>query len=379
MSLLGKILAVLNVLAAVGFFFVAYMDWNMRQSWANAVVQHDIVINGLPVDKSELDQEGHPKYLNLRKAMLQPLLGAQIVRTQEEEVDQVRNKLQVPTSFEDRTQKVVAVKKLASILMALADQQKQREDLLKRVDEAQAAATKATAGDAQADKALQDELDKMQTEVADDFNKIPQEPPDDPNEGPRDDKKDSKRRAIAHLLFRLVPVLGQDDTPEKQQAPDLGPPNPAAVGPGVKVYDRYLAVVGLEAASRELDNQAATLQVMAEDVLHGMERDRDGFLDAQRTMLAQLEDLSERDARQKTFLANQQDLVQRQNTIVDTRKTELKKVKDLLSAAQGYTRDDLKAQAVLEKNLFEARKNMRDAFEKNQELEKQIRTLEKVR
>jgi hypothetical protein len=384
MSLLGKILAVLNVLAALGFFLVAYMDWSKRQEWANAVVQHDLVINGLPVGKNELDEEGHPHYLNLRQSMLQPLLKGQIVRTQDEEVEQVRNKLQVPTAFDDpdptkvRAAKVAAVKKLAAILMALADQQKQREDLQKRVDDAQAAAAKANGGDAQADAALQGEIDKMQSEVADAF-RLPPEPADDPKEGPREDRKDERRRLIAHLLFRLVPILAQDEAAEKQQTPELGAPNPAAVGPGGKAYDRFVAVVGLEAASRELDLQAASLQAMAGDVLAGVERDRDGFLAAQRTLLAQIEDLSERDARQKTFLDNQLDLVQKHRTLVEARDVEKKRVEGQLKEAQDYTRQDLKAQEGLEKNLFEARKKMRDAFEENQKLEKQIRALEKVR
>jgi hypothetical protein len=375
MSLLGKILAVLNVLAALGFFFVAYMDWNKRQEWANAVVQHDLVINGLPVDKNELDQEGHPKYQNLRKAMLQPLLGGQIVRTQDEEVEQVRNKLQVPAPGEDRAQKAAAIKKLAGVLMAFVDTQKQREDLLKRVDDAQAAAAK---GDAQADTALQGELDKMQSEFAAAFD-LPRDPPDDPKEGVKEDKKDQKRRLIAHLLFRLVPVLAQEESAEKQQSPELAPPSPAAVGPGVKAYDRYVAVVGLQAASRELDQQAGSLQAMAEDVLHNMERDRDVFLDGQRALLTQIEGLSEREERQKQFYNSQMDLVQRHSAIVDASKDRLRTVQGQLKEAQDYTKEDLKAQTVLEKNLFEARKNMRDAFEKNQELEKQIRTLEKVR
>jgi hypothetical protein len=378
MSLLGKIFAILNVLAAILFFFVAYLDWNKRQEWANAVVQHDLVIHGLPVDKNELDQEGHPKYLNLRKAMLQPLLAGPIVQTQEDEVAQVRTKLQAQPAADDRTQKVAAIKKLAGVLLALVDTQKQREDLLKRVDDAQAAAAKAGAGDPQADTAVQAELDKMQSEFAAAFE-LPKEPPDDPKEGVKEDKKDQKRRLIAHLLFRLVPVLVQEESAEKQQTPELGPPSPAAIGPGVKPYDRYVAVVGLEAASAELDKQAATLQTMAVDVLHSMERDRDVFLDDQRNLLAQIEGLSERDAQQQTFLDNQKDLVERHKTIVEARKLELKKVQGLLAAAQGYTKDDLKAQTVLEKDLFEARKKMRDAFEKNQELEKQIRTLEKVR
>jgi hypothetical protein len=40
MSALGKLLAVLNVLAAIAFVVIAGMDWGQRQRWAYAAYLH---------------------------------------------------------------------------------------------------------------------------------------------------------------------------------------------------------------------------------------------------------------------------------------------------------------------------------------------------
>ena len=59
MSLLGKVLALLNVLAAVGFFYLATADRAKRQSWAYAVYRHQLAIDGL-VDLDPLITHGLP-------------------------------------------------------------------------------------------------------------------------------------------------------------------------------------------------------------------------------------------------------------------------------------------------------------------------------
>src|SRR5688572_33343185 len=53
MSTLGKVLAILNVLAAIGFLVLAGMDYSRRQNWAYAHFRGQIALNGLPVDKTD--------------------------------------------------------------------------------------------------------------------------------------------------------------------------------------------------------------------------------------------------------------------------------------------------------------------------------------
>jgi IS1 family transposase len=53
MAILGKVLAVFNVLGAIGFLVVAGMDYNKRQSWAFSHYMHQLAVNGLPLDKDD--------------------------------------------------------------------------------------------------------------------------------------------------------------------------------------------------------------------------------------------------------------------------------------------------------------------------------------
>lgn len=53
MSLFGKILAVLNVLAAIGFLALATMDYNRRSAWSQGHFHRELQLHGLPVDKDD--------------------------------------------------------------------------------------------------------------------------------------------------------------------------------------------------------------------------------------------------------------------------------------------------------------------------------------
>ena len=58
MSLFGKLLAILNVLVAIGFVALAVMDWQARHQWTHAVFLHERAIEGLPLDNTERDPDG---------------------------------------------------------------------------------------------------------------------------------------------------------------------------------------------------------------------------------------------------------------------------------------------------------------------------------
>src|SRR5262245_47048625 len=96
MSMLGKILAVVNILAAIGFIYLAASDYGKRQQWSYAVYRHDLAIDGLPLDEKETDLDGVARVKNLNQAtqadMFQPA-GGQPVTTQLAEVLRVQNAL----------------------------------------------------------------------------------------------------------------------------------------------------------------------------------------------------------------------------------------------------------------------------------------------
>ena len=61
MSLVGKIFAILNVLAAIGFVIIAGMDYSQRHRWAYTVYRHQLLLDGLPIDDAEKDADGAPR------------------------------------------------------------------------------------------------------------------------------------------------------------------------------------------------------------------------------------------------------------------------------------------------------------------------------
>src|SRR5262249_59622271 len=127
MSLLGKILLVLNVLAAIAFFFVASFDWAKRAQWADATIQHELMITGLPLDQDEKDLYGSPRVRSVSKSALDQLFqkaGGQPVKTQDDELTGVKNRINSWVSQADTP--AARVKRLAEALHALAPSSKER-------------------------------------------------------------------------------------------------------------------------------------------------------------------------------------------------------------------------------------------------------------
>src|SRR5262249_37745639 len=102
MSLLGKLLAILNVLAAIGFVFLVVMDWQARHQWVHAVFVHERAIEGLPFNDKETDPDGNNLAKDMtEKTRLAILGGGKPVKTQVQEVGEVKNELQSKITSSD--------------------------------------------------------------------------------------------------------------------------------------------------------------------------------------------------------------------------------------------------------------------------------------
>src|SRR5215831_9522262 len=91
MSLLGKVLAVLNVLAAAAFIWLVVADYSKRNAYAFSTQQADFMLNGLPLDAGELDVEQQKRAELVGKEMSNQLFSgvpSPKVKTQEEEIRQ---------------------------------------------------------------------------------------------------------------------------------------------------------------------------------------------------------------------------------------------------------------------------------------------------
>jgi hypothetical protein len=346
MSLFGKILIFLNVLAAIGFLVVAGMDWGKRKAWSEAVLEHQLLIDGVPVDEQEKDREGNPRFKDFKDQALQRLYqpaGGPPSRTQVEEVQRVKQQLQARIDAPDPKQ--TKAQKLAEVLVALATTTKDRERI------------RQLAADEKNTEQLQGEFDQAFNEPTggDEGSGRPKHTPEE------------RRQMIAHLLCATADVLRKDEA---------DPPPTLAES---KAYKRALATTGLVACSREVEDEAVDMQHFFQDVRDGMGRDRAAYVEASRSLLGQIEDLAEKVERQKGVLSLQTELMDKQQTLVGIRAAELLQLGKDLKAAEEATADELAKQERMEKELYKSRRADRDASEKNLQLERQLRSLEKGR
>src|SRR5262245_6408073 len=99
MTLFGKILAALNVLAAAAFAFLFLMAHGQRQTWSYAVFRHDLALQGLPLEGDQANLGLPPDRIlpqHLEEDTLKSAFrdsGGDPVKTQDEEVKRVQTKL----------------------------------------------------------------------------------------------------------------------------------------------------------------------------------------------------------------------------------------------------------------------------------------------
>jgi len=348
MSGLGKILAFLNVLAALGFVYVATVDLGKRQAWSYAVLRHDLAIQGLPVDDEEHDTEGNALVDELNSATLTQVFqpaGGTPVKTQTEEVKRVYTNLQgrIDTTAADPILNGTKGQRLARCLLPLARSAPRREELQRRIDDPNAKTPPDEALQAEFDRAFQDALQKKR----------------DPQE---------KRQVIATLLFDTVELITAGN-PAEQNADALD----------TNAYKRYLVVVGLTEAVRELEAQSVTLQELTADVNQAADRDRGTFAVAHKKGLLDLQVLAKQLEDRKLFLAKQQAIATENQQVVNQRQVEVTEMKAKLDKARTDTVAELDKQTQMEKQLFDSQQRLNKASSTNQRLEREIRKLEQER
>src|SRR5262245_41333044 len=130
MSLLGKILALLNFFGVVALMVLAFMDYSKRQAWAYSVLRHDLAVRGLPLDDKERGPQADPDQplvSQLSEATLKDMfsqVGGDPKATQVGEVDRVKSLWQNKiASLPDRP----ALLTLSRMLLPLADTYPERE------------------------------------------------------------------------------------------------------------------------------------------------------------------------------------------------------------------------------------------------------------
>jgi hypothetical protein len=331
MSTLNKVLAVLNVLAAIGFLCVAGLDYGKRQAWMYAARQQDFIIKGLPVDENEKDVEGRPLVDAMGKSMQQQLFAgvSDPVTTQKAEVKKRYDALR--TEINEAPDPDTKKKILEAVLVPLTRTWGQRYELQRKIRDPQAGVDTLLAPDGPFDAAFAEALEGK-TVAGQDLG------------------LEERREAIAHLLFNL------------SDKPDL--------------HSRTVRVVGLAAYTREADSQATALQNMVPELEHAREKELTAFEVEHKELVRQIVAMAERVREVSETLKKQQLLAQHHTTLVAARQGDVQKITAEIKDAKKAAELALAGQSRLENALFRADQAITAAAEKNQQLLQQINNLE---
>ncbi len=435
MTLLGKVLALLNIFGMIGLMVFALLVYAKREAWAYANYRFDLAANGLPQHKEEKDAEGNLKYEDLSEQTRSELFPNNPVSTQKEEVERVQKVLQAKLNGESDKPTQTAL--YATMLLPLARTNAERERLVSiRRHLADAKTTEQLKKDLRtAYKEAQDEIKDKPGKPLDlafagklivlggeprrpfepVFLAIVQEafkaPPDaakleevwntafaDTVDTINKQLKESFDREFAQVLegkYQFVDDKGnvtkKDMTTEERRDATsyllfnlveiTDPAADAATATSTQLYQspaykRYLTVVGLAEANRTINQQVSTLSRILSDLVHEKERDRDSFAATLLPILEQSRDLARHVEKLKVELTNEQSKVDAQDSLVKKRKADVDEAEKKLAELRQTTGDKLVELRALSKAVFDLRVEVRDKTVSNQENERLIRELE---
>ncbi len=427
MSLFGKILAVLNVLAAIGFVCVAALDYGKRQAWSHAVFMGDLLINGLPLDAQEVGPDGKPLSERLgetQRGRLFERAGGQPVATQEAEVARVRDRVNSAVTAGDAKSQAGT---LARVLLPFAETNLQRErlfavffwlgspenqkvltdrfqfafntarqrfqqpppagrprptfdDLFNDALEAQGgepagplavAFVKAvtTGGDKPFTQAFDEAVEAQRAELDEQLKALFAEAGSGKRRtGSGSLSPSERRRAVARLLFNLL-----DAVPE---AAAQGQPQQFFETPR---YRRFLTVVGLREAVGAVGAEAETLAHIDDELAGERSRDMGRFAKAHLARLAEVRQRAQEVANHDADLRRKNEQLNAQEELVKKRQSEVESYRTELAASRKETNERLQELRAMSQSLFEERVKLRDATAENQKLEKDLHKLEEGR
>lgn len=423
MSLLGKILAIINVLAVVGTLALMGMYYGKRSAWQYRVFRQQLMEQGLPVDEAQRDEMDRSLVGKLdtetQKDLFKDAAPNAPVATQRAEVERVKQTLDGKIAG-DKRQQIHALSRILTPMAVTyehlrglrACQTYLRDDkalqLLKErlnaadktanqqikdgkakeydvafhealaalfadppgpLAEAFLAAKKAPGGGDPLDKALDTQLAQLQGEYTQMFQRALTDTGG--KDGDKSGASRQKRRIIAFLLLNMVDVL-------PDEAPGGAAAKPANIWEEPK-YKRFLKVVGVQAAAEALDTQTAPLKDIAAEVDLERLRERGLFaVEHGKAVNLVLDKVYELNRHERLHELKKQERIAHEESL-KKRELDVKFYQEQLATLRDKTAKDLEELRGMSNQLLKNRVELRDATEDNQKLEKDIRALEGVR
>ncbi|HEY7307977.1 MAG TPA: hypothetical protein VH643_01320 [Gemmataceae bacterium] len=429
MSLLGKLLAIVNVLAVVGALALMGMVYGKRSTWQYQVFRQQLMETGLPVDPAERDEMDRSLAGKIdsetQKDLFKDAAPNAPVATQLDEVKRVKDELN--RKIEGAGDKKKQIYMYSRILTPMAVTYEQRKELhayqtylrddaafkklhdrlgqadktatqqikdgkAKKYDEAFHEALAAQFVDppgplaeaflaakkadmaGNVDKLLDPSLDPQLAELKRQFDEMFQSTTAGTGGteiGSKSGATRQKRRVIAYLLLNMVDVL-------PDEAPGGAAAKPANIWEDPK-YKRFLKVVGVQAAAEALETQASLLKDIAAEVDTERLRERGLFaLEHDKAVTLVQEKAVEVDRHTRLLELKQKEQTAHEENL-KKRELDVKFYQEQLAKARKKTADDLDVLRRMSDQLLKERVKLRDATEDNQRLEKDIRALEGVR
>jgi hypothetical protein len=415
MSLFGKIMLFVNLLAAGGFVYLATQDWKGRQTIAAGGLRHQIVLSGLPLGgvkgvKGETDDpDTMPAAADAEVPFRFEGVGGVPVRTVSKKLlesyfqnagttSSDPNSLAVSTAVPNQIAEVVRVKAKIEEVLGRAGSSAERVALLKGwllnqietfPERVQVLALAA------AEREDPDNVNRMRPKNEDELQKDTEElqrklmariegvlnPPTslDPaattplkDEDLADAGTDEQKIKIAEARLAKVAearagALGEDDRRRKLAHLLVHLSTESAW------QKRVLAVIGVRTYIRAVQVQTRRFSEMAEQATQLLSADQDGFVaqlmgrpfDPQQAETPEIRGLR-REAEEKTLLANRMAELRakwveqetKDRDLVSQRRTQLKELTDQLNKVKGQVDVMLSRQSTIEAGLFEVQREV---------------------
>ncbi len=331
MSLLGKVLTILNALTAIAFLVLAGMDYSARNNWAHAVFRHKLAIHGLPLDdKDDSWRPGRAIVKDVSDKTLAELFaraGGGPSKTQLAAIAFAKTQaLELIDAGKDDQEKR---KRVALVWLPLIKHASFRDNASKAI-----AATPIDQ--------LRANVEGLFDEVTADLNK------------PQNDKTtaDHRRMKVADLLYNFFP--GEDE----------------------KLRERCLAVVGLEAYVAAADRQATNLFGMIQNLDQLLREESAAFARQYQDLLPKLVLLNDQLKADRARLDQQKKFFEQHNLLYQARKAERDELQDQIGRQSELATAETTSLATLQQRLFDLQREIAAAREANEKLETQIRTKE---
>jgi hypothetical protein len=401
MTLLGKILAVLNVVAAVAFATLLVLAYGKRQQWSTEVFVTDVRLQGLPSEKENLDPTvptGRFPSQFLDDAMLKTVFAGagEPVRTMEEEVQRLKNKL--PGDIDAAVTEVIgklgndAAAKHKAIQFLLLPLARTGPQITALEDK------QLTAGGQDLDALVQEAVKRhLLNEVLDPLQQLsPADVAEDltPRLAELDDKKQFAV-PLSKLDELLATRIGQvAETKRRQNVSDLIfvlshliKPRPDG-GLATELIDergpqRAQVVLGLIQYNVSTDAYARALDNITRRVVTAIETDRDGvsgllpgFVEKYRDQVALMRRLADDVNDLKTRLDDLKAERKHVETDLAERKAHFDEVLKKIMDSRAETFKLAQHLRQMQQQLFLAQREMATVFDDNRQLLRQIRELE---